>query len=473
VRRYRFERRGQLALAAAAWGLEFEIAPAPAIVQQGPVAVVSVRGPMTHHSDWFCDSYDAIRERAAAAFASAAEVVVLDIDSPGGDCSGCFETARALRAMADASGKPFLAYANGMACSAGYALACAADKLFLAEESIVGSVGVISVAVDLTEMDRQMGVGFKAFTSGKRKADGNPHVPMTEEAGAAIQATVDGLAEIFFAWVAERRGLSVDQVRALEAGVLHGSAAVSAGLADEVVSFAEVVRRAAAGEAGGAAAKEQRVTMEEIRKALAALAEGDDKEAAAEAKRALAALDAEEGDEDEDKKDASAEDDEEPKSEDGDDEEKDDEEEPKGKASTMLKLAAKLHAEQAKNGARDERAELLKSRPDFSPEVLKVLRQSPISAVRDAVKNWPRRKIANPAAAAAPAVKPTRGEGQQGDGSARGARLPADEKRELDERMGLAPKGESVKREGTKIVFNPMTPDDARERLAARKAVTK
>jgi ClpP class serine protease len=97
LRRYRFERRGALALAAAAWGLEFDATPPPEVAQQGPVAIVRVRGPMTHHSDWFCDSYDSIRERAAAAFASAATVVVLDIDSPGGDCSGMVETGSRVR----------------------------------------------------------------------------------------------------------------------------------------------------------------------------------------------------------------------------------------------------------------------------------------------------------------------------------------------------------------------------------------
>jgi ClpP class serine protease len=184
VKRYRFERSGLLAIhasaigiefAASPWGIEFD-APRPAPFEQhGSMAVVTIRGPLTHHADWWCDSYDSIKERCAAAFASSATKVALRIASPGGDTSGCFETALELRAMVTKSGKELYAFGDGMATSAAYALACAADAIIAPAETLVGSIGVISGIFSLAESNKKEGLAVEVITSGDRKADGNPN----------------------------------------------------------------------------------------------------------------------------------------------------------------------------------------------------------------------------------------------------------------------------------------------------------
>lgn len=457
MKRYRFERRGPLAIAAAAWGLEYDAAPPPPPAQQGAIAVVTIRGPLTHHSDWFCDSYDAIKERVMAALASPAAVVVLDIDSPGGDVSGCFETSLELRAMADAAGKPLYAYINGMGCSGAYALACAADRIEASAESLVGSIGVITMAVDMTEADRAMGVNVKIIASGKRKADGNPHQQITDDAVEALQSTVDDLAALFFALVSARRGLPREKVQELEAGVFYGPKALQAGLVDGVSSFSQFLSLVAWKQGGGGASEEDRVEYEEIVEALRALAEGEDEEKASKAKKALAAL---EGEGEEEKKD-------EAKAEGDGEEQKDEKPEASAQAAAadpFVALAAKVHSLEAKLAAKDEaeeRKRLLASRPDFSKEVIAVLQKAPMKTLREAVETWPRVPAkTNPAAAAQANVKPTRGEGQN-DG--RAARLPPEEKAKLDAAMGLAKPAAAVRREGNAVVFGVMTREQARQ----------
>ena len=80
------------------------------------------------------------------------------LDSPGGVAAGMVDTGRALRAMADRSGKPFVAHAGPMACSAAYGLACAADRILVTEDGTVGSVGVIAVVTDRTAQNAQEGL---------------------------------------------------------------------------------------------------------------------------------------------------------------------------------------------------------------------------------------------------------------------------------------------------------------------------
>ena len=57
-------------------------------------------------------------------------VDILDLDTPGGEANGAFEAAQAVRDVA--ARKPVIAIANGMAASAGYALASGATQIIAA-----------------------------------------------------------------------------------------------------------------------------------------------------------------------------------------------------------------------------------------------------------------------------------------------------------------------------------------------------
>ena len=151
--------------------------PAP-FTREGDVAVVSIEGPLSQRA-WSCwlfegDGYDAVTSRMKAAIDDrATRSVVMRIDSPGGEVAGCFEAVRTIRAMAKAAGKPLVAYADEMACSAAYALACACDEVVLPDTGMVGSVGVILTLASRAGELAQRGVSVTLLTSGAAKADGH------------------------------------------------------------------------------------------------------------------------------------------------------------------------------------------------------------------------------------------------------------------------------------------------------------
>ncbi|NKC02429.1 hypothetical protein HED55_00535 [Ochrobactrum haematophilum] len=66
----------------------------------------------------------------------------------------------------------------------------------------------------------------------------------TDEGRARIQRTIDALAEVFIATVADGRGVKPDDVIAKFGGgdVLIGSAAVAAGMADRIGNFEAVIK---------------------------------------------------------------------------------------------------------------------------------------------------------------------------------------------------------------------------------------
>lgn len=283
-----FARPGSLALRADVFGMLMLAAPAAVNVEVDGAVIVDVTGPLEHRAGGMFDSYEAIRERFDAACVSSAPVVILKIDSPGGEVAGCFEAVRDMRARAAAAGKRVLAYVDGQACSAGYALACAAERIVCGEASMLGSIGVIHTALETTAADAMAGVRFTVTTSGARKADGHPHVAADDGMRASFQAHVDALAGVFFGLVREFRP-AVGDPAALQAAVLVGQTALAAGLADAVAPF-DVAKLVASltpdtieqPAAIVAAPEITPMTLAEIKAALAALAEagGDDAAAA-------------------------------------------------------------------------------------------------------------------------------------------------------------------------------------------------
>lgn len=275
--RARFQRNGPLALAAAAYGQEYEfVRPEPA-APEGGVAVVMIMGPLTHHGDWWGgDTYDAIESRVSAALATTADTVVLKIDSPGGEFNGMLECSRALRAMASQVSKRLVAYVDEFACSAAYALACAASEIYLPQSAYCGSVGVMDSLVDASVADQMAGVQVAIVTSGKRKADGNPHVQLTDEVRAVSQARVDAMAGLFFGLVAESRRIDVEAVRGMQAAIYRGEEAVAAKLADGVMSWDALIAHVTAAPVAASGEGIDVMKRAEVLAALkAAMAEGE------------------------------------------------------------------------------------------------------------------------------------------------------------------------------------------------------
>lgn len=205
--------------------------------RDGPLAIVTVNGPLMQRGGWFWDGYEAIRNRLGAALSDPSiGGVALVINSPGGVCAGCFEAVAAMRKMKEAAGKPVFAFADEMAYSAGYAVACVADEIYLPEPGGVGSVGVIGVLFDQSKLNAELGLNVVVVASGDQKADGHPDLPLSEEAIARYRDRTMQLAGIFSALVADARSKDIAEIVGQQAGCFYGRAAVTAGLADGVKS---------------------------------------------------------------------------------------------------------------------------------------------------------------------------------------------------------------------------------------------
>ncbi len=462
-RRVRYTPSGLLALAPRAFGFFFDLPEAPETVTRGDVAIVAIHGPLEHHHSWLYDSYDDIKKRVSAAVEARPKAVLLSIDSPGGLVSGCFETARELRAIAEAASVPLYAYVDGQATSAAYALACAAPVIGMSPTAGVGSIGIIDALVDLTAQDALIGMRVALVTSGARKADGNPHGGISEDAVAASQRCVDALAEEFFEWVSGSRGIPVDDIRKLEAGIVLGTEAVARGLADQLLTLDEMLAAIAGGTiakepvepAGGTAMSK---AYEDAIAALRKAAEGDDDEAK-KAKRMLAAELAEDGDGDDEDDDVKPNEDEVVPAK-----KEDDEEEAKAVApSTLTALANEVRTLKAER-EKEKLEGLLASRPDVDEPMKKVLRGMAHDEAKKVLDAIPKPKTPKPAATAV--VPSTQGEGTP----AAAASSSIDEARE---RLHGPKQPTGIRMERSTLVLGSMTREEAKAFLEEKEKAAK
>lgn len=206
------------------------------------IAVIPVLNLLTYRSEGYWSymygdtTYQEIRDHFRQALADqSVSAIVLDIASPGGTVEGCFDLVDEIYAAR--SVKPIYALINESAYSAAYAIASAASKVFIPRTGMTGSIGILMEHVDRSKMESEIGLRFTEIYAGDRKIDGSDHAPLTDKARSTYQGFADQDYALFCETIARNRGLAVADVRAQQAAIYKGKEAVSAGLADSVLSW--------------------------------------------------------------------------------------------------------------------------------------------------------------------------------------------------------------------------------------------
>jgi ClpP class serine protease len=139
------------------------------------IAVIPVQGTLLKKESFISawsgsSSYEQIQRQMVDAVADAGvSAILLDIDSPGGETSGCFDLADYIFSVRDE--KPVWAVANDIALSAAYAIASSASKIYLNRTGAVGSIGVYALHMDQSGFDKEMGVKYTYVFAGAYKVD--------------------------------------------------------------------------------------------------------------------------------------------------------------------------------------------------------------------------------------------------------------------------------------------------------------
>jgi len=171
----------------------------------------------------------------------AIKTIIGRFDTPGGMAAQNMDLSDHIYGSRG-QGTKLIAMVDDMAYSAGFALASAFDEVWITRTGGVGSVGVVSYHVNQSEFNDKMGIKIEYIYAGNQKIDGNPHEALSAEAKSRFQGEVSRLYNIFTATTARNLGLSVDAVKATEAGTFHGERAVEAGFAHKLGTFSDLLQ---------------------------------------------------------------------------------------------------------------------------------------------------------------------------------------------------------------------------------------
>ena len=125
-------------------------------------------------------SYEGLQAQVLRAMRNpAVKGVVFEVDSFGGELAGAFETADLIARLS--AEKPTLAILTDHALSAGYLLASAARQIIIPEHGRAGSIGVVTLHVDLSAALEQRGIKVTVLRAGAQKMAANPFEPLADD----------------------------------------------------------------------------------------------------------------------------------------------------------------------------------------------------------------------------------------------------------------------------------------------------
>lgn len=229
-------------------GRSFDRAARKPYAMDGKVAVIPIEGTLVHKGAWVESdsgetSYQGLQAQVRRAMADdQVRGVVFEVDSFGGEVAGAFETADMIFALSQA--KPTISILTDHAYSAGYLMASAARQLVLPETGGAGSIGVITMHVDMSGALAAQGYKVTVLHAGAHKADGNPYQPLPDEVAGRIMGRLETARQTFADAVGKFRGARLPSAKAMatEALDFSGGEAVKAGLADATGSPLETYK---------------------------------------------------------------------------------------------------------------------------------------------------------------------------------------------------------------------------------------
>jgi len=113
-------------------------------------------------------SIEDLLEKAFNIKKSAAVAII--INSPGGSPVQSSLIYKRIKKLAKKNKTKVIFFVEDVAASGGYYIACAGDEIYVDENSIVGSIGVIYTSFGFDKLIKKYGIERRIFTTGKYKS---------------------------------------------------------------------------------------------------------------------------------------------------------------------------------------------------------------------------------------------------------------------------------------------------------------
>ncbi len=170
--------------------------------------------------------------------------VAITINSPGGSPVQSHLIYSFIRQQAKKNKKKVIVFAEDVAASGGYLIACAGDEIYANSSSIIGSIGVIYSSFGFTELIKKIGVERRVHTAGKNKSTLDPFLNEKNEDIERLKKIQLDLHEDFINVVEKSRSTKLNkaEVELFSGEFWSGRKAKDLGLIDGLGNANEILR---------------------------------------------------------------------------------------------------------------------------------------------------------------------------------------------------------------------------------------
>ena len=112
--------------------------------------------------------------------------------------------------------KKVIIFAEDVAASGGYLIACCGDEIYANQSSIIGSIGVIYSSFGFTELISKIGVQRRVYTAGKNKSTLDPFMKEKDEDIERLKNIQLDLHKDFIDVVEKSRGIKLKKDMGIE-----------------------------------------------------------------------------------------------------------------------------------------------------------------------------------------------------------------------------------------------------------------
>ena len=173
-----------------------------------------------------------------------APCVAITINSPGGSPVQSHLIYSLIRQQAKKNKKKVIVFAEDVAASGGYLIACAGDEIYANSSSIIGSIGVIYSSFGFTELIKKIGVERRVHTAGKNKSTLDPFQDEKKEDIERLKNIQLDLHKDFIEVVEKSRSskLKKSEVELFSGEFWSGRKAKDLGLIDDIGNANQILR---------------------------------------------------------------------------------------------------------------------------------------------------------------------------------------------------------------------------------------
>ena len=171
--------------------------------------------------------------------------VAISINSPGGSPVQSHLIYKFIRQQAKKKKVKVIVFAEDVAASGGYLIACAGDEIYANSSSIVGSIGVIYSSFGFKDLIKKIGVDRRVYTAGKNKSTLDPFLEEKKEDIERLKNIQLDLHADFIKVVEESRSTKLKKDLGIElfsGEFWSGSKSKKLGLIDGIGNAEEVLR---------------------------------------------------------------------------------------------------------------------------------------------------------------------------------------------------------------------------------------